>query len=135
MRQSWLRGATQLHWTRAHLDWPSAQQHGFPWRAWAGNQRADELVWLGATAHAPSSSDASKVLKSRCDAAPIDEWLLPFRWLPTMDLLSIRTHAETGSSDVALAGQQREVGYVHHLATILMCRMTATAGSALLAIA
>ena len=74
-RQSWLLGTTQVHWIKAHLDWQSAQQRGFPWRAWAGNQRADELAGLGAAAHAPASSDVDRVLKMRYDVRRTHRWM------------------------------------------------------------
>ena len=74
-QQAWLLGTTQVHWIKAHLDWPSAQQRGFPRDAWAGNQKADELAGLGAAVHAPPAADVTRVLKVRTDTRRAHRWM------------------------------------------------------------
>ena len=59
--ESW-HPAIAVTWIKAHLDWPEAQQRGYPWHAWHGNSQADLLAGLGSKAH---SDEAGQLREAR----------------------------------------------------------------------
>ena len=63
---------------KAHLQWEAARERGIPRHVWGGNRRADELVGLGAAAHAVRCRKRS----GPSGHAPSFGWSMPCAWPP-----------------------------------------------------
>ena len=110
--KAWRHGTTEVHWVKAHLDWPAAEARGISVEVWQGNRRADELAGQGAAAHAPARADADRVRKAHGETRQVQQWMA--------EVLHLAAEADPrerqirrprrGSSGKVLVNRPRELG-------------------------